>query len=172
MWVAGSDTSGHRRACHNNHSGICYNGGKGVKPMAEYHTQKMRALRQRRQQAGLCQSCGERPPVPRLLHCQPCLNEGRARSILRRAQMRQLVLDGYGSRCACCGESEPDFLNLDHVNGQSGDRESEYATYRQAIKEGFPPTFRLLCWNCNCGREKNKDRRCPHETKRSFNRHA
>ena len=136
--------------------------------MTEYHTRKMRELRQQRQQAGLCQACGERSPVSQRLACQPCLNKGQAASIRRRARMRQLVLEGYGSQCACCGEAEPLFLTLDHVNGQPKGGESESAAYRRAIEEGFPTTFRLLCFNCNCGREKNEDRRCPHETNQRF----
>ena len=30
---------------------------------------------------------------------------------------KELVLEHYGRRCACCGECNPIFLTIDHING-------------------------------------------------------
>lgn len=67
---------------------------------------------------------------------------------------KKVVIDGYGGKCACCGESHIEFLTIDHperngyhdrkVNGNWSS-----TLYRKLIKQGFPPTFRCLCFNCN-----------------------
>lgn len=78
----------------------------------------------------------------------------------------RMVYEAYGNKCSCCGESEPKFLSLDHVNG-GGTQERKtkggpVAPYRIAIQENFPATYRLLCYNCNQGRERNGGI-CPHK---------
>ena len=70
----------------------------------------------------------------------------------------------YGSKCICCGESNPKFLTFDHINGHTVpnlERRRE-AAWRDARRQGFPDTFRILCFNCNCGRQANGGT-CPHE---------
>ncbi len=83
----------------------------------------------------------------------------------KRQEIRALVLEAYGGRCSCCGETNLSFLNLDHIERQEGKREHSRAAYQRAIQEGFPPTLRILCYNCNFGRENTKDRSCPHVMK-------
>ena len=68
-------------------------------------------------------------------------------------ELTDKVLVGYGHKCACCGEIQREFLTIDHVNGGGRlDREkrAQSTIRRQIIKDGFPKTFRLLCYNCNC----------------------
>jgi hypothetical protein len=67
--------------------------------------------------------------------------------------------------CSCCGTSVPMFLALDHINGGGGRQRKElggggYWTWLRA--NGFPPGFRVLCHNCNHGRELNGGI-CPHD---------
>lgn len=73
-----------------------------------------------------------------------------------RETLRQKVVEGYGGRCAMCGEVEPAFLTLDHVHGDGGAFRAVFGHHRyelaRAIREGFPPDLRLLCHNCNQGR--------------------
>ena len=80
----------------------------------------------------------------------------------RRNRIRRLkVIDAYGGRCECCGETRPEFLTLDHSFGDGGVKRRELksgglhgtnATYNDIIKRGFPKDegLRILCWNCNC----------------------
>lgn len=59
------------------------------------------------------------------------------------------------------------FLTIDHVDSDGGGRERAirgYAMYRLIALLGFPPTFQILCWNCNSGRARNKGI-CPHKAK-------
>ena len=88
------------------------------------------------------------------------------------AKIRQQVFDHYGNRCICCGEDNPVFLTIDHINNDgakhrkklsSGGRSrSGISIYKDLHREGFPDDVRLLCYNCNLGRQRNGGV-CPHE---------
>jgi hypothetical protein len=81
--------------------------------------------------------------------------------------IRQQVFRAYAGDapcCACCGQSAVEFLTLDHVNG--GGRAHRRLTSNQGVyhrlrRNGFPPGFRILCFNCNMAR--GFYGRCPHE---------
>ncbi len=81
--------------------------------------------------------------------------------------LRAEVLEAYGNRCACCGESIAEFLSVDHVNGRAGKNRKELnltgrAFYLWLKRAGFPQgEFRLLCHNCNIAR--GHYGYCPHE---------
>lgn len=76
----------------------------------------------------------------------------------------------YGNKCACekCPETNPSFLTLDHINNDGGKEKKVvghgtgfyYYVMRQ-IKAGHKNRYRLMCYNCNCGRARNKGV-CPH----------
>ncbi|MDG6898112.1 MAG: hypothetical protein JRN24_00095 [Nitrososphaerota archaeon] len=76
-------------------------------------------------------------------------------------ELRAKVIAGYGNRCICCGESRLKFLNVDHVDGNDGRRGAYLLRY--IIRHNFPPQYRVLCFNCNLGREMNGGI-CPHST--------
>jgi ribosome-binding ATPase YchF (GTP1/OBG family) len=44
-------------------------------------------------------------------------------------EKRLLVLKHYGNRCSCCGETEIEFLAIDHVNGVKNSR--DYKEFRK-----------------------------------------
>lgn len=69
-------------------------------------------------------------------------------------------------RCACCGESEPAFLVLDHVNGGGNAERRIYGRnfYRSLRLRDYPSGFQVLCWNCNAA--KQYQGMCPHERAR------
>ena len=79
-------------------------------------------------------------------------------------RVKGAVFDHYGRSCKCCGESEPMFLSIDHVNNDGGGRNRQdrgYSMYRDLIMRGFPDTYQVLCWNCNVGKQRNGGT-CPH----------
>lgn len=76
---------------------------------------------------------------------------------------RQIVYNHYGNKCSCCGEDNIYFLTIDHVNNdgqkdrlKSGFKRKGNSLYIKIIKENFPNTYQLLCWNCNCSKGMNK----------------
>ena len=87
-------------------------------------------------------------------------------------RLKALVLNTYGGKCECCGETEPAFLTLDHIDGKgaehrrriaNGNRCAGQRVYQWLKNNDFPKdNFRLLCFNCNCARHHTG--KCPHET--------
>lgn len=71
---------------------------------------------------------------------------------MRRAELKQAALTAYGGKCSCCGETEFEFLAIDHVNGDGAahrkliKRNSIYSVLK---KDNYPDTFQILCMNCN-----------------------
>ena len=88
-------------------------------------------------------------------------------------RLRDRLFAGYGSTCACCGETERAFLELDHVNGGGKKHYASFTSplslYREVILAGFPPIYRLLCANCNRGRQRSGGV-CPHQENRERGR--
>lgn len=113
---------------------------------------------------GLCGYCGREPKDPAYDRCAPC----RAAKAASQKKLRQDVLDAYGRRCACCGETEERFLTIDHVNNDGHIERKRYAKVKihaRIRRQGYPPTYQILCWNCNCGRAANGGI-CPHVSQR------
>ncbi len=78
-------------------------------------------------------------------------------------ERKQTILKAYGGKCACCGESNPKFLTIDHVNG-GGHQHRQRAgsrVYAEIIRLGFPADYQILCFNCNCA--KGIYGECPHK---------
>jgi hypothetical protein len=82
------------------------------------------------------------------------------------AMKRARCPDGVPA-CACCGETMLVFLTLDHEggNGAEARRAAEsrggITYYRRLVREGFPPGYQVLCWNCNLA--KHLLGACPHQ---------
>lgn len=81
---------------------------------------------------------------------------------------RLKVIEAYGSKCKCCGETLKEFLTVDHIKGggrQHGKQlRAENTTITEwLIKNGFPQDdFRLLCMSCNYSY--GRYGYCPHNT--------
>lgn len=85
-------------------------------------------------------------------------------------QLRSAMIDAYGGKCACCGESEKAFLTLDHIfeDGaeerrriHGGGRASSPKFYRLLRDLGWPKDrYQLLCYNCNSAKHHGG---CPHQ---------
>ena len=75
----------------------------------------------------------------------------------RREGKRLAVLKFYGGdppKCSCCGETNLEFLAIDHINGNGSKHRRSInrvggAFYQFLIIEGFPEGYRVLCHNCN-----------------------
>lgn len=71
--------------------------------------------------------------------------------------------------CACCGESQFEFLTLDHVNEDGAKkrgktRQGGVIYYRKLVRENYPDGYQILCYNCNCSRSlRSKNGICPHQ---------
>lgn len=78
--------------------------------------------------------------------------------------LREEIIDKYGGKCTCCGESEEVFLAMDHVNddGAADRKKNGKNLYRIIKKLEFPDTYQILCHNCNWAKYKNKGL-CPHK---------
>jgi hypothetical protein len=124
-------------------------------------------IRETRRQAGLCWHCGAEKPSDQPA-CYRCTEHTRLSARRKNAALRKQVLDIFGNRCNCCGESRPEFLSLDHINGRTAEekrRGPSSNSYRAARREGYPrDKYRLLCYNCNCSR--GFLGYCPHERER------
>lgn len=91
--------------------------------------------------------------------------KSRAYGKAARRKLRNELLEAYGGKCACCGESRKEFLAIDHVNGDGGQHRKEVGArgvYNWLRKNGYPKNgFRLLCHSCNLAR--GLYGYCPHE---------
>ena len=90
----------------------------------------------------------------------------RRRERARYPALRQNLLAAYGGRCACCGETTPEFLTVDHINNDGREHRRACAMARSKFyywleKKKFPKdNFQLLCMNCNTAKFRYGE--CPH----------
>jgi hypothetical protein len=115
-----------------------------------------------------CSTCKSSKASDAFLQCQTCrektrlymrrwraTNNEHSTRYMRNWQRsrRERVLEHYGGHCACCGESEYEFLALDHIEGGGEKHRAEVGQGSRMIdwilKSGFPDGFRILCHNCN-----------------------
>jgi hypothetical protein len=79
-----------------------------------------------------------------------------AKNNIRTLRLKLIV--GYDSKCNCCGEDNPLFLTIDHINkdgflDKKKFKNNMYKFYNYLIDNNFPTdNYRLLCYNCNCSR--------------------
>lgn len=72
----------------------------------------------------------------------------------KHARLRSRIIAAYGGLCACCKEDNPEFLTVDHING-NGNMHCKLTgkgsgLYYWLQRNGFPhDNYRLLCYNCN-----------------------
>lgn len=83
-------------------------------------------------------------------------------------RIKDKFFDTYGRKCNCpgCSEIRREYLTLDHVQNDGAIRKKEHhgrglGEYRRAIREYRPDIYQTLCFNCNCGKERNGGS-CPH----------
>ena len=84
-------------------------------------------------------------------------------------KLRLQVIEHYGGKCACCGETEINFLALDHINGGgSQHRKSlkQKSLYRWVVNNKYPKDLQILCHNCNMA--KGLYGECPHKREKKL----
>jgi hypothetical protein len=84
----------------------------------------------------------------------------------RLKELRNIIIDHYGRKCQCCGESHNEFLSIDHINGGGNKHRKEVGKggtrfYKWVIDARFPLWLQLLCHNCN--QAKGYCGYCPHD---------
>lgn len=136
---------------------------------AEANRQLLKRRMEEARAKGFCLRCRKRPSVEGIQICQTCREESRKyylRNNTRRKEQWDIVLDHYGRKCTCCGESNVLFLTVSHVNND-GAKHRKQIGERQIVKwmieNNFPDGLTIECYNCNMGRTRNKGV-CPHKS--------
>lgn len=79
-------------------------------------------------------------------------------------ELRAATIAAYGDRCACCGETEYLFLDLDHIDNDGAQHRRSFgngaAFYIHLRNQGYPPGLQVLCGNCH--NAKTRKGYCPH----------
>ena len=155
-------------------AGLCYCGQLAVDGMASCEKHRAAAVSWHETKTavsiltGVCKKCGEPSDE---IHCPGCKVIKSAWSKKHRQKLWKQVFGHYGEKCACCGEAEPLFLTIDHVNNDGAAHrrsmpDGRYSTgermYRWLRDNGFPYGFQTLCMNCNLGKQRNGGV-CPHQ---------
>jgi hypothetical protein len=87
--------------------------------------------------------------------------------------LRTAVLTHYSGtppHCQCpdCNETNVLFLTIDHIHGGGHKHRQQIGSrnlYKWLIKNNFPDGFQVLCFNCNCGKNRNHGI-CPHKNEK------
>jgi hypothetical protein len=96
--------------------------------------------------------------------CKQCRSDYAAQKL---SILKSAVYSHYGYLCACCRETEPLFLSIDHIHNDGATHRKSLkgnkvlSLYQSIIAENFPDTFQVLCMNCNRGKWMNGGV-CPH----------
>jgi hypothetical protein len=72
-------------------------------------------------------------------------------------KLKGTIIDEYGGKCECCGETAWQFLTIDHIGNWGSQHRKQVIgprggknIYQWLKKNGYPKDdFRLLCMNCN-----------------------
>src|SRR5688500_7791089 len=95
----------------------------------------------------LCNGCGEVKPLEdfhidntlltkRRSRCKDCVCT-RTKKYTSRVKLEGI--EAYGGKCQCCGESEPDFLTVEHINGRREEDDHVGRTmWTYLKKQGWP----------------------------------
>lgn len=90
-------------------------------------------------------------------------------------RLKEQAYAAYGGYvCACCGETEPMFLSIDHVNNNQREYAKKLGQFHTGAKllkwleeNNYPQgEFQILCHNCNQGKRLNGGV-CPHVTNKA-----
>lgn len=144
--------------------------------MCQHCRDRLNRLAAYRRANGLCHSC-PRPAVVGYGRCETCRAYSHHYNRTRRPQLktyhkyRDIVFSHYGYRCVCCGEENPLFLTIDHINGRTKEEAGKGQDYRHLggmiLRGEARRDLQTLCFNCNCGRQRNAGV-CPHTNEKQW----
>lgn len=83
-------------------------------------------------------------------------------------RLRLEIIAAYGGACECCGETEVELLNVDHVLNDGYLERKDRNLFSHKLhyflrRNGYPrDRYQLLCTSCNMGKAKHGV--CPHLT--------
>jgi hypothetical protein len=175
-FAARADTGGRRNQCtrcRNIKLGVGTCDGCG-KTFGRHSDQRVLCPRCRPEVTKPCATCGIEfvGSTEQRRYCSPECRDSALKNKRAAARLKQRMemLQAYGGPspcCSCCGEGILQFLALDHIDGGGGRQREElggggFLTWLR--RNNYPAGFRLLCHNCNFGRQLN-DGICPHEQK-------
>lgn len=93
----------------------------------------------------------------------------KAKEMERQRKLKEAAFAAYGGyKCRCCGETQREFLCLDHVANDGSTHRKQVgpkSLYLWLRDNGYPPILQVLCYNCNQGKQLNGGV-CPHQTAR------
>jgi hypothetical protein len=126
------------------------------------HNDYMKAKRAQAKLDGICTSCFKDQAKSGKSQCPKCIDYQRRYA----REAKRIVINAYGGKCACCGESGIEFLQIDHIDGWGAEhrrtlKKDGVAFYRWLCKNHFPKGFQVLCANCNSA--KGIQAECPHK---------
>ena len=89
-----------------------------------------------------------------------------------RQKLRAEMVAAYGGKCSCCGETNIEFLTLEHINNDGAEHRASLGTgggnkvWFDLKKRGWPKEgFTILCWNCHMATCHGHP--CPHKLPRT-----
>lgn len=134
---------------------------------------KYRDKVQQHRDADTCKTCGE-PKEKGRSHCPACLAKMAEQKKVETKKIRDEVFSAYGGyRCQCpgCDATEPDFMQIDHVNNDGAEHRKSLpglgaGLYRWLKNNNYPPGFTVLCASCNHSKgKKGSGGKCIHVRK-------
>jgi hypothetical protein len=83
-----------------------------------------------------------------------------------RQKLKRKVIEAYGGKCSCCGETRIEFLTVEHVNHDGAAHRKLVGAgagmYRDLLRRGCPKDgFTVFCWNCQMATRYGDE--CPHK---------
>ena len=90
------------------------------------------------------------------------VNNERLKKTAREYYMKCLLHYTRGQlKCACCGNTNLEFLTLDHIKPcLKGKRRGRGKLHRMLVKTNFPDGFQVLCLACNWLKRRRKEKLC------------
>lgn len=135
------------------------------------HNSGVNKGRRKKHEAGLCTHCGKLNDQLPKGYCSRCTVQAKEWNRRANRKLKVQTLAAYGGAvCVCCGETQMEFLTLDHVNGDGAAHRKRlgmaaFRFYRTLRAQDYPndPPLQILCRNCNWA--KGVDGTCPHQLK-------
>jgi hypothetical protein len=141
-----------------------------------YNNMSRQDYAKRHRELGLCRNCpkplAEGSSIYCIYHREKDRVRGRSKEKRIALRLKNELLEKYGKKCNCCGETIIQFLTIDHEGGNGNNHRKRLFKYnvggvhmyRWLKKNNYPNGYTVLCMNCNWSTRYNKI--CPHKLRR------